>query len=119
MEILPYSLIVLWDITLTLMVRKKTKRKRRFLDFKRIHKPRTPIEKQHNKDCEKKTRIIANNWENSIMNEEYGLEDLEKTKSLVLVYLLKEIESINHKFSNELKIKKFIIISFFFTRLKS
>ena len=79
--------------------KKKPNRKRRFLDFKLIQNPKTPLEKQHNKDIEKKARIIANNWENSIMNEEYGLEDIEKTKSLVLVYLLKEIDRIQDSVS--------------------
>lgn len=79
--------------------KKKPNRKRRFLDFKLIQNPKTPLEKQHNKDIEKKVRIIANNWENSIMNEEYGLEDIEKTKSLVLVYLRKEIDRIQDSVS--------------------
>ena len=79
--------------------KKKPNRKRRFLDFKLIQNPKTPLEKQHNKDIEKKVRIIASNWENSIMNEEYGLEDIEKTKSLVLVYLLKEIDRIQDSVS--------------------
>lgn len=79
--------------------KKKPNRKRRFLDFKLIQNPKTPLEKQHNKDIEKKARIIANNWENSIMNEEYGLEDIEKTKSLVLVYLRKEIDRIQDSVS--------------------
>lgn len=79
--------------------KKKPNRKRRFLDFKLIQNPKTPLEKQHNKDIEKKVRIIASNWENSIMNEEYGLEDIEKTKSLVLVYLRKEIDRIQDGFS--------------------
>lgn len=74
--------------------KRKASRKRKFLKFKLIQKPKTPIDKQHNKDCIEKARIIANSWENIIINEEYGFEDIEKTKSLVLVYLQKEIERI-------------------------
>ena len=74
--------------------KKKANRKRRFLNFKLIQKPKTPLDKQHNKNCKEKAIIIANKWENSIINEEYGFEDIEKTKSLVLAYLQKEIERI-------------------------
>ena len=77
--------------------KKKQNRLRRFLEFKLIQNPRNPIDKQHNKDCMQKARLIANKWENSIMNEEYGLEDTEKTKSPVLTYLNKEIKRINDK----------------------
>jgi len=61
--------------------KKKQNRKRRFLDFKLIKDARKPLDKQHNKDCLDKARIIANKWENSIISEQYNLEDSEKSNS--------------------------------------
>ena len=74
--------------------KRKANRKRRFLDFRLASNPRTPIEKQYNKDCWEKARLIANKWENSIISEEYNLEDTEKSKSLVIAYIIKETNRI-------------------------
>ena len=72
--------------------KKKQNRKRRFLDFKLIKDARKPLDKQHNKDCLDKARIIANKWENSIISEQYNLEDSEKSNSPVLAFINKEIK---------------------------
>lgn len=72
--------------------KKKANRVRRYLEYKLIQNPRNPIDKQHNKDCIQKATLIANRWENSLLNEEYGLEDTEKTNSLVFPYIKKEID---------------------------
>ena len=72
--------------------KRKANRKRRFLDFRLVSNPKTPIEKQYNKDCLDKARLIANKWENSIISEEYNIEDTEKTNSLVFAYIKKEID---------------------------
>ncbi|MDG1762344.1 MAG: tyrosine-type recombinase/integrase [Flavobacteriaceae bacterium] len=77
--------------------KKKQNRKRRFLDFKLVKDAKTPIEKQYNKDCLAKARLIANKWENSIISEEYNLEDTEKTTSLVYAYIIKETDRIKDK----------------------
>lgn len=77
--------------------KKKQNRKRRFLDFKLIKNVKTPIDKQYNKDCLAKARLIANKWENSIISEEYNLEDSEKTNSLVYAYIIKETDRIKDK----------------------
>ena len=61
--------------------KKKQNRRRRFLEFKLIKDARKPIDKQHNKDCLDKAKIIANKWENSIISEQYNLEDTEKSNS--------------------------------------
>ena len=74
--------------------KKKAQRKRRFLDFKLIQNPRTPSQRQQNKDYLEKARLIASQWEKSIINEEYDLEDTEKSKTLVYDYLVKEIKRI-------------------------
>ena len=74
--------------------KKKAQRKRRFLDFKLIQNPRTPSQRQQNKDYLEKARLIAIQWEKSIINEEYDLEDTEKSKTLVYAYLVKEIKRI-------------------------
>lgn len=74
--------------------KKKAQRKRRFLDFKLIQNPRTPSQRQKNKDYLEKARLIASQWEKSIINEEYDLEDTEKSKTLVYTYLVKEINRI-------------------------
>ena len=74
--------------------KKKAQRKRRFLDFKLIQNPRTPSQRQQNKDYLEKARLIASQWEKSIINEEYDLEDTEKSKTLVYAYLVKEIKRI-------------------------
>ena len=74
--------------------KKKAQRKRRFLDFKLIQNPRTPSQRQQNKDYLEKARLIASQWEKSIINEEYDLEDTEKSKTLVFAYLVKEINRI-------------------------
>ena len=74
--------------------KKKAQRKRRFLDFKLIQNPRTPSQRQQNKDYLEKARLIASQWEKSIINEEYDLEDTEKSKTLVYAYLVKEINRI-------------------------
>ena len=67
----------------------KMHRPSRILDFYLITNPKSPIDKQHNKDCLDKARLIANKWENSIISEEYNLEDTEKTTSLVYAYIIK------------------------------
>lgn len=72
--------------------KKKQNRRRRYLDFKLIKDARKPIDKQHNKDCLDKAKIIANKWENSIISEQYNLEDTEKSNSLVLAYINQEIK---------------------------
>ena len=77
--------------------KKKQNRKRRFLDFKLIKDAKTPIDKHYNKDCLAKARLIANKWENSIISEEYNLEDTEKTTSLVYAYIIKETDRIKDK----------------------
>ena len=74
--------------------KKKAQRKRRFLDFKLIQNPRTPSQRQQNKDYLEKAKLIASQWEKSIINEEYDLEDTEKSKTLVYAYLVKEINRI-------------------------
>ena len=74
--------------------KKKAQRERRFLDFKLIQNPRTPSQRQQNKDYLEKARLIASQWEKSIINEEYDLEDTEKSKTLVYAYLVKEINRI-------------------------
>ena len=74
--------------------KKKAQRKRRFLDFKLIQNPRTPSQRQQNKDYLEKARLIAIQWEKSIINEEYDLEDTEKSKTLIYAYLVKEINRI-------------------------
>ena len=74
--------------------KKKAQRKRRFLDFKLIQNPRNPSQRQQNKDYLEKARLIASQWEKSIINEEYDLEDTEKSKTLVYAYLVKEINRI-------------------------
>ena len=74
--------------------KKKAQRERRFLDFKLIQNPRTPSQRQQNKDYLEKARLIASQWEKSIINEEYDLEDTEKSKTLVYAYLVKEIKRI-------------------------
>jgi integrase len=74
--------------------KKKAQRERRFLDFKLIQNPRTPSQRQQNKDYLEKARLIAIQWEKSIINEEYDLEDTEKSKTLVYAYLVKEIKRI-------------------------
>ena len=79
--------------------KKKAQRKRRFLDFKLIQNPRTPSQRQQNKDYLEKARLIASQWEKSIINEEYDLEDTEKSKTLVYAYLVKEINRIKDKSS--------------------
>ena len=70
--------------------KRRANRKRRFLDFRLVSNPKNPIEKQYNKDCLDKARLIANKWENSIISEEYNLEDTEKSNSLVLAYIINE-----------------------------
>ena len=75
----------------------KMHRPSRILDFYLITNPKSPIDKQHNKDCLDKARLIANKWENSIISEEYNLEDKEKTNSLVYAYIIKETDSIKDK----------------------
>ncbi len=72
--------------------KKKQNRRRRFLDFKLIKDARKPIDKQHNKDCLDKEKIIANKWENSIISEQYNLEDTEKSNSLVSAFINQEIK---------------------------
>ncbi|MDA8993584.1 hypothetical protein N9F74_03130 [Flavobacteriaceae bacterium] len=72
--------------------KKKQNRRRRFLDFKLIKDARKPIDKQHNKDCLDKAKIIANKWENSIISEQYNLEDTEKSNSLVSAFINQEIK---------------------------
>ena len=72
----------------------KMHRPSRILDFYLITNPKSPIDKQHNKDCLDKARLIANKWENSIISEEYNLEDKEKTNSLVYAYIIKETDRI-------------------------
>lgn len=69
--------------------KKKQNRKRRFLDFKLIKDARKPLDKQHIKDCLDKARIIANKWENSIISEQYNIEDSEKSNSPVLAFIKK------------------------------
>jgi len=75
----------------------KMHRPSRILDFYLITNPKSPIDKQHNKDCLDKARLIANKWENSIISEEYNLEDKEKTNSLVYAYIIKETDRIKDK----------------------
>ena len=75
----------------------KMHRPSRILDFHLITNPKSPLDKQHNKDCYDKARLIANKWENSIISDEYNIEDTEKTKSPVLTYLNKEIKRIDDK----------------------
>ena len=77
----------------------KMHRPSRILDFHLITNPKSPLDKQHNKDCYDKARLIANKWENSIISDEYNIEDTEKTKSPVLTYLNKEIKRIDDKSS--------------------
>ena len=77
--------------------KRKANRKRRFLDFRLVSNPKNPIEKQYNKDCLDKARLVANKWENSIISEEYNLEDKEKTNSLVFAYIKKETDRIKDK----------------------
>ena len=72
--------------------KKKQNRRRRFLEFKLIKDARKPIDKQHNKDCLDKAKIIANKWENSIISEQYNLEDTEKSNSLVSAFINQEIK---------------------------
>jgi integrase len=72
----------------------KMHRPSRILDFHLITNPKSPLDKQHNKDCYDKARLIANKWENSIISDEYNIEDTEKTNSLVFAYIKKEIDSI-------------------------
>jgi integrase len=79
--------------------KRKANRKRRFLDFRLVSIPRTPKDRQYNKDCWEKARLIANKWESSIINEEYSLEDTEKVKSPVLVFLEKEIDRVRDESS--------------------
>ena len=79
--------------------KKKAQRERRFLDFKLIQNPRTPSQRQQNKDYLEKARLIASQWEKSIINEDYDLEDTEKSKTLVYAYLVKEINRIKDKSS--------------------
>ena len=75
----------------------KMHRPSRILDFYLITNPKSPIDKQHNKDCLDKARLIANKWENSIISEEYNLEEKEKTNSLVYAYIIKETDRIKDK----------------------
>ena len=75
----------------------KMHRPSRILDFYLITNPKSPIDKQHNKDCLDKARLIANKWENSIISEEYNLEDKEKTNSLVYAYIIKDTDRIKDK----------------------
>jgi len=75
----------------------KMHRPSRILDFYLITNPKSPIDKQHNKDCLDKARLIANKWENSVISEEYNLEDKEKTNSLVYAYIIKETDRIKDK----------------------
>lgn len=77
--------------------KRKANRKRRFLDFRLVSNPKNPVERQYNKDCLDKARLIANKWENSIISEEYNLEDKEKTNSLVYAYIEKETDRIKDK----------------------
>ena len=77
----------------------KQNRPSRVLDFHLITNPRTPIERQQNKDIKEKVQLIANQWENRIINEEYNLEDTEKSKTIVYAYLVKEIKRIKDKSS--------------------
>ena len=81
--------------------KKKAQRKRRFLDFKLIQNPRTSSQRQQNKDYSEKARLIASQWEKSIINEEYDIEDTEKGKTLVYAYLIKEIKRIKDKGSRD------------------
>lgn len=75
----------------------KMHRPSRILDFHLITNPKSPIEKQHNKDCLDKATIIANKWENSIISDEYNLEDTEKTNSLIFAYIKKETNRTKNK----------------------
>ena len=77
----------------------KQNRPSKVLDFHLITNPRTPIERQQNKDIKEKVQLIANQWENRIINEEYNLEDTEKSKTIVYAYLVKEIKRIKDKSS--------------------
>ena len=77
----------------------KQNRPSRVLDFHLITNPRTPIERQQNKDIKEKVQLIANQWEKRIINEEYNLEDTEKSKTIVYAYLVKEIKRIKDKSS--------------------
>jgi len=75
----------------------KMHRPSRILDFHLITNPKSSIEKQQNKDCLDKATIIANKWENSIISDEYSLEDTEKTNSLVFAYIKKETDRTKDK----------------------
>ena len=77
----------------------KQHRPSKVLDFHLITNPRTPIERQQNKDIKEKVQLIANQWEKRIINEEYNLEDTEKSKTIVYAYLVKEIKRIKDKSS--------------------
>ena len=77
----------------------KQNRPSRVLDFHLITNPRTPIERQQNKDIKEKVQLIANQWEKRIINEEYNLEDTEKSKTIVYAYLVKEVKRIKDKSS--------------------
>ena len=77
----------------------KQHRPSKVLDFHLITNPRTPIERQQNKDIKEKVQLIANQWEKRIINGEYNLEDTEKSKTIVYAYLVKEIKRIKYKSS--------------------
>ncbi|MDC1217485.1 site-specific integrase [Flavobacteriaceae bacterium] len=77
----------------------KQHRPSRVLDFHLITNPRTPIERHQNKDIKEKVQLIANQWEKRIINEEYNLEDTEKSKTIVYAYLVKEVKRIKDKSS--------------------
>ena len=109
--------------------KKKAQRKRRFLDFKLIQNPRTSSQRQQNKDYSEKARLIASQWEKSIINEEYDIEDTEKGKTLVYAYLIKEIKRMLDlvKYINNCEgvgevnkdtIKRYIKEEYFHTKIK-
>ncbi len=75
----------------------KMHRPSRILDFYLITNPKSPKDKQHNKDCLDKARLIAEKWENSIISDEYNLEDTEKTNSLVFAYIKKKTDRIEDR----------------------
>ncbi len=59
-----------------------------------IKNPKTPSEKQYNKDLLEKTRLIQLDKEQSFITDNFGLQDSKKENSLVKAFIDNEIERV-------------------------
>jgi integrase len=64
---------------------------RKKLPFKLVTKPRSPIDKENNKNLMEKARLIAIDWEKDLINDEFDLKDKSKENSIVTKFIDKVI----------------------------